>query len=147
MNFTIDKALPEDMDGVFETEKSAFPDPWSKDGLTAALSDRLGIFLAAHDADGGICGYIIGNCDGFSGYIEKIAAAEHCRRAGIGHALLTAFDKSLPDTAESISLEVRLSNKAALALYRGYGFEQAGIRKGFYSSPREDAAVMIYNRK
>ena len=44
-----------------------------------------------------------------------------------------------------LSLEVRVSNEPAIALYKTYGFEVAGVRKGFYTAPREDAYVMLKN--
>ena len=36
----------------------------------------------------------------------------------------------------------RASNQAAIALYEKHGFEQAGLRKGYYQKPREDAIIM-----
>jgi ribosomal-protein-alanine N-acetyltransferase len=42
----------------------------------------------------------------------------------------------------AISLEVRCSNAAAISLYKRLGFESAGIRKDFYSKPKEDAVIM-----
>jgi ribosomal-protein-alanine N-acetyltransferase len=44
-----------------------------------------------------------------------------------------------------LSLEVRVSNEAAIGLYQTYGFAKAGVRKGFYTAPREDAYVMLKN--
>ena len=44
---------------------------------------------------------------------------------------------------ESISLEVRVSNEAAIRLYETYGFEKVGKRPGFYQKPTEDAYVMV----
>lgn len=144
MSIEIRAACAEDILALSEIEKNSFTDPWTADGLAAALDDRMGIFLAAFDGDSAV-GYIIGSCDGFSGYIEKIAVDENCRRRGIGRLLLESFRKAMPEAAESISLEVRASNEAAVKMYKGFGFEQAGVRKGFYSSPKEDGIVMIYS--
>ena len=44
-----------------------------------------------------------------------------------------------------LSLEVRVSNDPAIGLYKAYGFEIAGTRRGFYTAPREDAYVMLKN--
>jgi ribosomal-protein-alanine N-acetyltransferase len=44
-----------------------------------------------------------------------------------------------------LTLEVRASNVAAIALYEKYGFQQAGLRKGYYQNPREDAIIMTRN--
>ena len=65
------------------------------------------------------------------------------RRKGIGDSLLEAFICTLPDTAEEIALEVRESNAPAIAIYKKNGFESVGIRKNFYSDPKENGIVMI----
>lgn len=127
---------------IAEIEKEAFSDAWSEKSLESALSEEMGIFLA--EVDGGeVRGYIIGSCDGYSGYIERIAVNSAHRKMGIGKQLLSAFEKALPETAESISLEVRASNSPAIGLYGSYGFERAGVRRNMYSSPKEDGIVMI----
>lgn len=126
--------------GRLETE--AFSDPWSERSLEAALGDEMNIFLA-DISDNSVRGYIIGSCDGFSGYIERIAVSSEFRKMGIGTALLAEFQKSLSVGSECISLEVRAFNLPAIALYGSFGFERAGVRRGMYSSPKEDGIVMI----
>ncbi|MCI7766744.1 MAG: ribosomal protein S18-alanine N-acetyltransferase [Oscillospiraceae bacterium] len=127
---------------IAKLEIEAFSDPWSERSLEAALDDEMNIFLADF-SDGAVRGYIIGSCDGFSGYIERIAVSSEFRKMGIGTALLTEFQKALSDNSESISLEVRASNLPAIALYGSFGFERAGVRRGLYCSPKEDGIVMI----
>ena len=145
MTVIISNVTADDISEINLIEQTSFTDPWTAEGLHDALSDALGIFLKATDENGQLTGYIIGSCDGFSGYIEKAAVLPSARRSGTGTALLAAFRKRLPPEAESISLEVRHSNKPAIKMYEKYGFEQIGIRKGFYSSPTEDAIVMVKN--
>lgn len=135
-------AKPCHMAEIAAMEEAAFPDPWSEKSLESALSDELNIFLA-DVSDGKVRGYIIGSCDGFSGYIERIAVGNEYRRCGVGTLLLNAFRDALPETAESISLEVRASNAPAIGLYGSFGFERAGVRRGMYASPKEDGIVMI----
>lgn len=127
---------------IAKIESAAFSDPWSEKSLESALSEETGIFLA-DISDGEVRGYIIGSCDGLSGYIERIAVNSAHRKKGIGTALLFAFEKALPETADSISLEVRASNSPAIGLYGSYGFDRAGVRRNMYSSPKEDGIVMI----
>lgn len=127
---------------IAEIEGQAFADPWSEKSLESALSEENAIFLADVN-DGEVRGYIIGSCDGFSGYIARIAVSAAHRKKGIGTQLLSAFVKALPETAEDISLEVRASNSPAIALYGSFGFERAGVRRNMYSSPKEDGIVMI----
>ncbi len=127
---------------IADMEGAAFTDPWSARSLESALDDEMNLFLA-DVSEGKVRGYIIGSCDGFSGYIERIAVGNEFRRLGTGTLLLRAFSDALPDTAESISLEVRASNAPAIGLYGSFGFERAGVRRGMYSAPKEDGIVMI----
>ena len=70
--------------------------------------------------------------------------------ASVGALSAGAFDQvylgklsfSELGAVQSITLEVRKSNTAAIALYEGFGFEKAGERRGFYSKPTEDAIIM-----
>ena len=66
-----------------------------------------------------------------------------CRRQGVGTALLKiAIMTADVNSTEFISLEVRESNAAAIALYEALGFEEMGRRKNFYRRPQEDALIM-----
>ena len=127
---------------IAEIEKVAFSDPWSEKSLESALSEEMNIFLLDVSEDE-VRGYIIGSCDGLSGYIERIAVSSPHRKMGIGTQLLLAFENALPDSAEDISLEVRASNSPAIGLYVSFGFERAWVRRNMYSSPKEDGIVMI----
>ena len=88
---------------------------------------------------------------GFSGiwvlaeeaHITNIAVRKEYRRRGIGELLILAtIDLALELHAVVMTLEVRASNKVAQALYKKYGFEQVGLRKGYYLDNREDAVIM-----
>jgi len=74
--------------------------------------------------------------------LENIVVAEAARRRGVGEGLLRAFiAHARAKPGNRIFLEVRESNQAARALYRKAGFEEAGLRKGYYLSPVEDAIL------
>ncbi len=78
------------------------------------------------------------------GQITNIAVHPDYRRAGLGTAIVRALLRHAKDChLESVSLEVRASNAAAIALYRTAGFAEVGRRKGFYQKPVEDALVMV----
>lgn len=80
-------------------------------------------------------------------HIITIAVRESLRQQGIGERLLiSAIDQALEEKAESITLEVRASNTAALALYEKYGFTKVGVRPGYYIDNREDALMMSAGR-
>lgn len=76
-------------------------------------------------------------------HISTIATHPDWRGRGIGELLLLAMlDRSAEIGANIVTLEVRVSNSAAQALYTKYRFEIAGRRKGYYSDNGEDAYVM-----
>jgi ribosomal-protein-alanine N-acetyltransferase len=76
-------------------------------------------------------------------HISTIAAHRDWRRRGIGELLLASMiDAGAEIGAHMITLEVRLSNVNAQSLYRKYGFEVTGRRKGYYSDNGEDALIM-----
>ena len=82
------------------------------------------------------------------GQITNIATHPDYRRQGYGKAIVEALIKHAKNNRlDSISLEVRVSNKAAIDLYTAIGFKIEGKRKDFYTMPREDALVMVYKVK
>lgn len=142
---TVREASPADIPEIITIERASFSDPWTADGFIAEFDDPMSIFLAAHNDSGRVTGYIVGSCDGYSAYISNIAVSHEARRTGTGTQLLEEFKNALPETAESITLDVRVSNLPAIELYTKFGFKAAGIRKSFYTHPAENAAVMIMN--
>ena len=80
------------------------------------------------------------------GEILRIAVNKKIRKAGLGRKLLTAtIDEMKKSGANEIFLEVRASNESAIALYKSVGFEQIGIRKGYYDN-KEDAILYKKDR-
>jgi ribosomal-protein-alanine N-acetyltransferase len=80
--------------------------------------------------------------------IENLAVSLDARRQGIGSALCAAaLEACSAAGAPLIELEVRAGNRAAIALYVGIGFEQVGIRTGYYANPTEDAVLLRYKQK
>ena len=76
-------------------------------------------------------------------HISTIAAHHDWRRRGIGELLIASMiDAGAEIGAQMVTLEVRLSNLNAQSLYRKYGFEVTGRRKGYYSDNGEDALIM-----
>ena len=128
------------MDMIYEIEKSSFGDPWTKDDFRQSLKNRDYLFLAAV-CDGTVRGYILGSVNGDYGYIDNLAVSPKHRRQGIGEMLLNKFFEYAENSEYccGVSLEVRQSN----SLYRKTGFTEAGKRIKFYSSPVEDALIMI----
>jgi [ribosomal protein S18]-alanine N-acetyltransferase len=76
-------------------------------------------------------------------HIASIGVAESDRRRGVGELLvLGAIEAAAANDCDELTLEVRESNDAAQALYRKYGFEIVGERKGYYVDDNEDALIM-----
>lgn len=80
------------------------------------------------------------------GQIVNVATHPDHRRRGAGRMLMEAIEADARNRGFTLlSLEVRVSNEPAIGLYKTYGFETAGVRRGFYTAPREDAYVMLKN--
>lgn len=121
----------------------SFPDPWTENGFMSSLDISGNIFLTAEE-NGKAAGYIIGTADGDFASIDSIAVATIFRRQGIAEELIRRFCEiaAQSDSCSSVSLEVRENNLPARALYKKCGFSEIGLRKNFYSAPRENAVVM-----
>lgn len=129
--------------GVAGLEKICFTTPWSEESLRTELSNPMAVMLCAVDEQGRVLGWagfqhILGE-----GSVTNVAVAPEVRRRGIGQALMAhLLDKARMHALASLTLEVRASNVAAIALYENLGFKVLGRRPGFYEAPREDALMM-----
>lgn len=140
----IRKASSEDVAQIAEIEKASIPQPWSEAAFAEALTQENTVTLVA-ETDGEIAGFITGVFLFDNADIYSVATAEQYRKKGIGGKLLQAFLDILPSETETVGLEVRESNSAAISLYEKNGFERVGLRKNFYEQPRENA--VLYTKK
>lgn len=123
-------------------ERRCFGDPWSEASFREALRASWSFGLVAENPDE-VIGYVIAREAAGTGEILNLAVDLPHRRRGIACALLEAALAALRRRrAEEVYLEVRVSNEAAQALYRGAGFEPVGRRRGYYRNPAEDALVL-----
>ncbi len=127
-------------------EALIFSEPWSESALRLLLSpDAVGYVCVGEEQVLGYGGMLYAPGEG---QITNIAVCPKARRRGIARAILEALtDDAAEHGAEQISLEVRASNTAAIALYESSGFSVVGRRKNFYRRPAEDALVMIKSLK
>ena len=138
----IEPMKEEHIGDIAEIERLCFSLPWSENALTDELTNENAHFLTALTF-GRVSGYIgvieiCGEAD-----ITNVAVHPDFRRLGIGRKLLdTAEEEAVSRSCESITLEVRESNGAAISLYSGNGYKQIGIRKNFYEKPTENAVLM-----
>lgn len=135
----------EDLPEVCEIETETFSEPWREEDFKSAIGDPANHYLVA-ELEGrvtGYCGYwgIAGEGD-----IFNVAVRKENRNQKIGHQMMSALVKdAISRGITSLTLEVRSSNAAALRLYESLGFKSEGIRRGFYSKPKEDAVIMWLN--
>ncbi|MBQ9859473.1 MAG: ribosomal protein S18-alanine N-acetyltransferase [Clostridia bacterium] len=126
-------------------EQACFSAPWSAASLAEELENPLAVFRVAVDGDGQILGYMGMHHVGDEGFVTNVAVFPAARRRGVAAALLAHMaDYAAAHRLYRITLEVRLSNTAAIALYEGAGYVRDGVRPAFYRNPTEDAA--IYSR-
>lgn len=133
-----------DLDDVIAIEAKAYGEHhWSKDSFMSELSNDLAKYFSVFNTDGKLIGY----CGCWQileeAHITNIAVSPDYRRKYIGEALLkTIINECYRNMAKYITLEVRVSNKPAIALYEKYGFKSLGARKGYYQDNNEDALIM-----
>ena len=79
-------------------------------------------------------------------HIVTIAVRESHRRRGIGELLLISAIELAQDSGRpAVTLECRVSNEPALAMYEKYDFQRAGLRPRYYSDNHEDAYILTVN--
>lgn len=141
----IDKLKPTDPPLLAELDKRCFVIPWSEKAFADEIANKIANYFIARDGDK-IIGYA-----GFwevcgEGDITNVAVDAGYRRQHIGSRLIEEMLKRAAELRLSLlTLEVRRSNTAAQSLYKKYGFEELGIRKGYYSDNHEDALIMTLN--
>jgi ribosomal-protein-alanine N-acetyltransferase len=131
-----------DLPQVIAVERRAFPTPWSLAMFVLELSKPSGTCLTAI-AGGELVGYLICSRYDTVWHVMNVAVDPAARRRGIGTALLEALLERVDDgQTTQITLEVRPTNRAAIALYERFGFRSAGTRPRYYQDNGEDALVM-----
>ena len=126
---------------VAEIEKICFSEPWSEETVLDAFKTGTKFFVATLGSL--VVGYVGISCIIDEGYITNIAVLPEYRNRGIATALLNRLFSLASDLDLSfISLEVRESNHNAISLYEKMEFKNEGLRKNFYSNPKENALIM-----
>ncbi len=145
-NLEIRSMLTSELSQVQEIEKATFKSQaWSEEGFLSALGMENNCYLVAI-LDGEVVGYCGCYCTLDEGEITNVATKESARGKGIATAILKEeFARIQEMGVARVVLEVRYSNAPAIHVYEKLGFENVGIRKDFYSDPKEDAIIMIKN--
>lgn len=133
---------PSHVSAVAALEKLCFSDPWSEKSIASELDNPISLWLVAMDGEN-LAGYIgsqsvLGEAD-----MMNVAVDPRYRRKGIGQKLITNLIAALQDRGVgSLTLEVRVSNTGAIALYQKLGFAEKGRRRNYYRNPKEDALIL-----
>lgn len=132
----------EDIDAVVAVENTVYPFPWSWGNFYDSM--QAGYSAWTCRAGGALAGYTVFMVAVDEAHLLNISVAQPYQGRGLGARLLRhAMDAAWRAGARSMLLEVRPSNLPALRLYRHFGFEQIGLRRGYYPAEngREDALV------
>ena len=140
---TVRRATIEDAKEIFAIEMECFSVPWSLDSIeTELLNEDKKLYYVVEDANG-VVGYAGAWLVYDEGQITNIAIRPSARRQGFGAKLTSALiEECFKRGMHEFFLEVRISNLSALSIYRQLGFTVKGIRKNYYSEPKEDAYIM-----
>ena len=133
-----------DLNAIEEIERLSYPTPWSRSMFAGELAKPSSICLGAVDAERDeLVGYLIISRYVDAWHVMNIAVAPEYRRRGIARRLMERlFEVTERDADRGYTLEVRVSNEAAIRLYEEVGFRTRGIRRGYYTDNREDALIM-----
>ena len=133
-----------DLGSIEEIERASYPTPWSRSMFAGELAKPSSICLGAVDGERDeLVGYLIISRYVDAWHVMNIAVAPAHRRKGIARALMERlFEITARDARRGYTLEVRVSNDAAIRLYEALGFRARGIRRGYYTDNREDALIM-----
>ncbi|MCL2747853.1 MAG: ribosomal protein S18-alanine N-acetyltransferase [Oscillospiraceae bacterium] len=130
------------IEAAADIEKVSFSMPWSRAMLMVELDNPLAFYLAAEEGDT-LAGYAGMHVILDEGYITNVATTPRYRRRGVASRLLEGLLAQAEGQALSfLTLEVRVSNLPAIALYEKHGFRKLGLRPRYYEKPREDALIM-----
>jgi ribosomal-protein-alanine N-acetyltransferase len=133
-----------DLPHVMEIERVAYSTPWPESSFRGLL-DRpdTALFVAESREASEIAGYAVSWAVADQGELGNIAVAPSWRHRGVGRILLEQVIETMRHWGvRELFLEVRPSNTIAQHLYRQHDFYEVGRRRGYYSSPTEDALVM-----
>ncbi|MBR5523852.1 MAG: ribosomal protein S18-alanine N-acetyltransferase [Clostridia bacterium] len=133
---------PQHVQSLAQLERACFAAPWSAEGLAEELDNPHAVFRVAEDDAGAVLGYVGMHHLVDEGFVTNVAVDPAARRQGVARGLLAALAAyGVEHGLYRITLEVRVSNTAAISLYESAGYRLDGVRPGFYRNPTEDAAI------
>jgi [ribosomal protein S18]-alanine N-acetyltransferase len=133
-----------DLEAIERIEHRSYPTPWSRSMFASELAKPSSVSLGAFDSElGELVGYLVISRYVDAWHVMNVAVEPDRRRQGIAVALFERlFEVTGADGRRGYTLEVRISNQAAIKLYERLGFQSRGVRRGYYTDNREDALIM-----
>lgn len=134
-----------DLDAVVAIEQRAYSHPWSRGNFTDSLAAGYLAELWFDENGSEVLGYLVAMAGVDELHLLNITVAPEHQGRGLGRQMMASLrEHALAQGAATLWLEVRASNQRAQALYRGLGYTQVGLRRGYYPAlqRREDAVVM-----
>ena len=146
-----------DVSEIARLEEVLFSDPWSESMIgncleqkhyrvivclsrSESVSAEAGLDITAQKC---VVGYLISIHVAGEAELLRIGVEPAAQRRGIGRLLMNVFAQHCAEAGtREVYLEVRASNRPAIALYEQFGFEAVGTRKKYYHHPEEDACLM-----
>ena len=134
-----------DLDHIMRIEEEAYgPHHWSRSSFELELDNKLARYYCAVNNKNEILGYLGSWNILDEAHIATLAISKNFRRHKIAYRLFIEFlDNCYKEMIKFITLEVRVSNFPAIALYKKFGLKSVGVRKFYYQDNNEDAYVMF----
>ncbi len=143
MTLTLRRLELTDLDAIDAIEQVSYPTPWTRASFAAEIAKPQSRSLGAVAPDGSLLGYVILSRYVDAWHVMNVAVAPEARRAGVATTLLEGIFRATRDEElGGYTLEVRVTNHGAIALYEQLGFRTRGVRRGYYTDNREDAMIM-----
>ena len=142
LDIEIRKLQLSDIPAIFKIEKTCFPDPWSLESFRAVIPHKSYLCLGAYCDS--LIGYMIAARVLDEIHIFNIAIEPEFQRSGVGGRLLKKTLETFSGLISVVYLEVRISNRAAIAFYEKWGFRGTGMRKGYYRDGESALLMTLY---
>lgn len=142
-DYQIRRMTAADVDDVMIIERQVYPFPWTEGIFRDCLLVGYGCWIIGRDDE--IHGYCVMMAGGGDAHVLNLCVKPESRGQGLGRIMLEyMMDRTRRLAVETLLLEVRASNHAAIRLYHSAGFNEIGVRKDYYPAQngREDALIL-----
>jgi ribosomal-protein-alanine N-acetyltransferase len=142
LRFSVRPPQAADLRLIERAERSCFPDPWPGHYFASEMFAPGRFQRLAVDPAGGLIAYLFAAWQYLDLHVLKVATLPPYRRLGLARQLMSLAERHALETGgDTVTLEVRTSNRAAIAMYELLGYHRAGLRRAYYHDG-EDALVM-----